>query len=56
MLGAIIGDIDESRLELDNYRSKELEMFVNDCLTTNESIKTLAVAVELIRKERDENK
>lgn len=44
MLGAIIGDIVGSRFEFNNHRSKEFELFVEECEVTDDSIMTLAVA------------
>ena len=44
MLGAIIGDIVGSRFEFNNHRSKEFELFTEDCFATDDSIMTLAVA------------
>lgn len=44
MLGAIIGDIVGSRFEFDNHRSKEFELFTDECFATDDSIMTLAIA------------
>ena len=44
MLGAIIGDIVGSRFEFNNHRSKEFDLFTEDCFATDDSIMTLAVA------------
>lgn len=44
MLGAIIGDIVGSRFEFNNLRSKDFDMFAEDCFATDDSIMTLAVA------------
>ena len=44
MLGAIIGDIVGSRFEFNNHRSKDFELFTEDCFVTDDSIMTLAVA------------
>ena len=44
MIGAIIGDIAGSRFEFNNHRSKEFELFTDDCFVTDDSIMTLAVA------------
>lgn len=44
MLGAIIGDIVGSRFEFNNHRSKEFDLFTEDCIATDDSIMTLAVA------------
>ncbi len=44
MLGAIIGDIVGSRFEFNNHKSKEFDLFTDDCYITDDSIMTLAVA------------
>ncbi len=44
MLGAIIGDIVGSRFEFNNHRSKDFELFTDDCEVTDDSIMTIAVA------------
>lgn len=44
MLGAIIGDIVDSRFEFNNHRSKEFGLFDKGCFATDDSIMTLAVA------------
>lgn len=44
MIGAIIGDVVGSRFEFNNHRSKEFELFMEDCFATDDSIMTLAVA------------
>ena len=48
MLGAIIGDIVGSRFEFNNHRSKEFELFTDDCFATDDSIMTLAIAKALM--------
>lgn len=53
MLGAIIGDIVGSRFEWDNHRSKEFELFTDECFATDDSIMTLAIAKALIASEPD---
>ena len=52
MIGAIIGDIVGSRFEFNNHRSKEFELFTEDCHVTDDSIMTLAVAKALMETER----
>ena len=42
MIGAIIGDIVGSRFEFNNYKSKDFELFTDDCKVTDDSILTLA--------------
>ena len=44
MIGAIIGDIVGSRFEFDNYRAKDFELFNKNCIITDDSIMTLAIA------------
>ena len=53
MLGAIIGDIVGSRFEFNNHRSKDFELFSDDCFVTDDSIMTLAVAMAIIACEDD---
>ena len=48
MLGAVIGDIVGSRFEFNNHRSKDFELFTEDCFVTDDSIMTLAVAKALM--------
>jgi len=43
MLGAIIGDIAGSRYERENHKSKDFELFPQDCHFTDDSVMTLAV-------------
>ena len=52
MIGAIIGDIVGSRFEFDNHRSKEFELFTDDCQVTDDTIMTLAVAKALVETEK----
>ena len=49
MLGAIIGDIVGSRFERHNIKSKEFDFFAPDCLLTDDSIMTFAVAQALLK-------
>lgn len=53
MLGAIIGDIVGSRFEFNNYRSKDFELFTEECFVTDDSIMTIAVAKALIESKED---
>ncbi len=48
MLGAIIGDIVGSRFEFNNHRSKDFDLFTDDCFVTDDSIMTIAVAKAII--------
>lgn len=43
MIGAIIGDIVGSRFEFNNHRSKDFELFTDNCFPTDDSIMTVAV-------------
>ncbi len=52
MIGAIIGDIVGSRFEFDNHKSKDFELFTDECFVTDDSIMTLAVAKALMETER----
>lgn len=51
MLGAIIGDIVGSRFEFNNHRSKEFELFTDNCQITDDTIMTLAVASAIMEAE-----
>ncbi|MBN2259451.1 MAG: ADP-ribosylglycohydrolase family protein [Clostridiales bacterium] len=53
MIGAIIGDIVGSRFEFNNNRSKEFELFNEDCFVTDDSIMTLAVAKAIMETNRE---
>lgn len=44
MIGAIIGDIVGSRFEWNNLKSKDFELFHDDCFFTDDSVMTVAVA------------
>ena len=48
MIGAMIGDIVGSRFEFDNHRSKEFELFHENCDFTDDTVMTLAVAKALM--------
>jgi ADP-ribosylglycohydrolase len=52
MIGAIIGDIVGSRFEFNNHRSKEFELFNEECFVTDDSIMTLAVAKAIIETDK----
>lgn len=52
MIGAIIGDIAGSRFEFNNHRSKEFELFTDDCEATDDSIMTLAVAKAIMETDK----
>lgn len=55
MIGAIIGDVVGSRFEFDNYKSKDFEMFDNECFFTDDTVMTLAVAKALATAENTDN-
>lgn len=48
MIGAIIGDIVGSRYERRNHKSKDFEMFDNNCSPTDDSIMSLAIAKAIL--------
>ena len=52
MIGAIIGDIVGSRFEFNNHRSKDFDLFTEDCHVTDDSIMTLAVAKAMMETEK----
>ena len=52
MVGAIIGDIVGSRFEFDNHKTKEFELFTDECDFTDDSVMTLAVAKSLFDYEK----
>lgn len=53
MLGAIIGDIVGSRFEWNNNRSKEFDLFTDECFVTDDSIMTLAIAGAILDSKSD---
>lgn len=52
MIGAIIGDIVGSHFEFKNHRSKEFELFNDECQVTDDSIMTIAVAKTIMETEK----
>jgi len=52
MIGAIIGDIVGSRFEFHNHRSKDFDLFTDDCFVTDDSIMTLSVAKAIMETEK----
>ena len=48
MIGAIIGDIVGSRFEFHNHKSKEFDLFTDECFFTDDTVMTLAVAKSLM--------
>ena len=53
MLGAIIGDIVGSRFEFNNYRHKDFDFFTDQCVLTDDSIMTLAIAKAILMSQPD---
>lgn len=53
MLGAIIGDIVGSRFEFNNHKDKDFELFTADCLATDDTIMTIAVAKALMASKKE---
>lgn len=53
MIGAIIGDVVGSRFEWNNHKSKEFELFTEDCICTDDSIMTIAAAKALLESKQD---
>lgn len=52
MIGAIIGDIVGSRFEFNNHKSKDFELFTDECRVTDDSIMTLAVSKAIMETEK----
>ena len=48
MLGAIIGDIVGSRFEWHNRKSKDFELFTEQCRFTDDTSMTVAIAKALL--------
>ena len=48
MLGAITGDIVGSRFEFDNIKTKDFELFTDECEFTNDSVMSFAIAKSLL--------
>lgn len=53
LYGAVIGDIAGSRFEFHNHRSKDFEIFAENCFFTDDTVMTLAVAEALVRCKGD---
>ena len=47
MFGAIIGDVVGSRFEFDNHKSKDFDLFHKECIFTDDTVMTLAIAKAL---------
>lgn len=56
MLGAITGDIVGSRFEFNNIRRKDFDLFTDQCVLTDDSIMTLAVAKAILMSQPDYKK
>lgn len=52
MLGAIVGDIAGSRFEVNNIKTKDFELFTNECRMTDDGLMTIAVGKALIEAKR----
>ena len=53
ILGAVIGDIAGSRFEFDNIKSKDFELLDYECLPTDDSYMTIAVANAFLKCKPD---
>lgn len=53
MLGAIIGDIVGSRFEFNNIKTKDFELFTNDCSFTDDTVMTIAIGLAIIESGYD---
>ena len=53
MLGAIIGDVIGSRLEKDNVKSKDFDLFTSQSRFTDDTVLTIAVAEAILNKDDD---
>ena len=53
MRGAIIGDIVGSRFERHNHKSKEFELFTDQCRFTDDTAMTVAIAKALLECKGD---
>ena len=53
MLGAIIGDIIGSRFERHNHKSKDFELFTDQCRFTDDTAMTVAIAKALLECKGD---
>ena len=47
MIGAIVGDIVGSIYEFDNIKTKDFELFDQDCIFTDDTVMTIAVGKAL---------
>lgn len=51
MLGAMIGDVVGSRFEWDNIKTKEFDLFTDDCFVTDDSVMTFAIAKAIMESD-----
>lgn len=51
MLGAIVGDVVGSIYEWDNIKTKEFELFAEDCYFTDDTVLTIALADAILSGE-----
>lgn len=49
MIGAIVGDIVGSVYEFDNIKTKDFELFTNNCVFTDDTVLTVAVAETVLK-------
>ena len=52
MIGAILGDIVGSIYEFDNIKTKEFELFDKECIFTDDSVMTIAIAETLMQYDK----
>ena len=52
MIGAILGDVVGSIYEFDNIKTKDFELFDKECMFTDDSVMTIAVAEALMEFEK----
>lgn len=53
ILGAVVGDVVGSRFEFCNHRSKDFELFSNDCFFTDDTVMTFAVYEALLESGKE---
>ena len=51
MLGAIIGDIVGSRFEWYNHKTKDFDLFAEECRFTDDSVMTIAIAEAVLKSD-----
>ena len=55
MIGAIIGDVVGSRFEWNNIKSKDFDLFTDECSLTDDSLMSLAIAKAILDSNGDYN-